>query len=126
MKWNSTKTEYSQTCIHQLVEAVMERSPDEELVMFEQESVTYRQFSSRANNLSHYLQALGIGKEVLVGICMERSLEMVWDCWAFLRREERMCRLTQLTQLNDCPHVEDTQISVLQSSARLVKSLPQG
>ncbi len=77
MKSNSTQTEYPQTCIHKLVEAVVELLPDTKAVVFEQESLTYRQLNSRANILSHYLQALGVGKEVLVGICMERSLEMV-------------------------------------------------
>jgi non-ribosomal peptide synthetase component F len=101
MKSKSTKTEYPQTCIHKLVEAVAQLSPDAPAAVFEHESLTYRQLNSRANNLSHYLQALGVGKEVLVGICMKRSLEMKWwwDCWAFSRRVERMCRLTQLAQL---------------------------
>ena len=53
--------------------------------MFEQENLTYRQFSSRANNLLHYLQALGVGKEVLVGICMERSLEMMVGLLSILK-----------------------------------------
>lgn len=58
MKWNSTQTEYAQTCIHQLVEAVVEQTPDAVAVVFEQESLTYRQLNSRANFLAHYLQAL--------------------------------------------------------------------
>ena len=74
MKSNSGQTEYAQTFIHQLVEAVVEISPDALAVVFEQSRLTYRQLNSRANNLSHYLQALGVGKEVLVGICMERAL----------------------------------------------------
>jgi|GEM_PF-4924042 non-ribosomal peptide synthetase component F len=77
MKSNSTKTEYPQTCIHKLVEAVVEQTPDAVAVVFEQESLTYRPLNSRANFLAHYIEALGIRKEVLVGIYMERSLEMV-------------------------------------------------
>ena len=77
MKSNSTQTEYAQSCIHQLVEAVVEVLPDALAVVFEQSRLTYRQFASRANVLAHYLQALGVGPEVLVGICMERSLEML-------------------------------------------------
>jgi non-ribosomal peptide synthetase component F len=46
-------------------------------VVFEQESLTYRQLNTRANFVAHHLQAWGVGKEVLVGICMERSLEML-------------------------------------------------
>lgn len=77
MKWNRTKIEYTQTCLHQLVEVVVEQTPDAVAVVFEQESLTYRQLNSRANVLAHYLQALGVGKEGLVGICMKRSLELV-------------------------------------------------
>lgn len=77
MKHNSAKTEYPQTCIHKLVEAIVEQTPDAVAVVFEQSSLTDRQFSSRANIFSHHLQALSVGKEVLVGICMERSLDMV-------------------------------------------------
>lgn len=64
-------------CIHQLFEAQVEQNSNAVAVVFEQESLTYRQLNSRANFLAHYLQVLGVGPEVLVGICMERSLEMV-------------------------------------------------
>jgi non-ribosomal peptide synthetase component F len=77
MKWNRTKTKYAQTFIHQLVETVVEQTPDAVAVVFEQQSLTYRQLNSRVNVLAHYLQALGVSPEVLVGICMERSLELV-------------------------------------------------
>ena len=77
MKRNSTKKEYPQTCIHQLVEAVVDLSPDAVAVVFEQKQLTYRPLNSRANFLAPYLQALGIRKGVLVGIYMERTLEMV-------------------------------------------------
>jgi non-ribosomal peptide synthetase component F len=77
MKSNSTQTEYAQTFIHQLVEAVVELLPDDVAVEFEQSSLTFGQKSCRANIFSHHLPALSVGKEVLVGICMERSLEML-------------------------------------------------
>ena len=77
MKSNSTKTEYVLSYIHKLVDAVVELSPDALAVVFEQSSLTDRQLNSRANILSHHLQALSVGKEALVGICMERSLEML-------------------------------------------------
>ncbi|MEG4395133.1 AMP-binding protein [Microcoleus sp. BROC3] len=77
MKHTSEKIEYPQTCIHKLVEAVVEQKPDAVAVVFEHDRLTYRQLNTRANVLAHHLQALGIRKEVLVGIYMERSLEMV-------------------------------------------------
>lgn len=46
-------------------------------LIFEQQHFTYRELNQRANQLAHYLRQLGVGLEMLVGICMERSLEMV-------------------------------------------------
>ncbi|EKV03256.1 amino acid adenylation enzyme/thioester reductase family protein [Leptolyngbya sp. PCC 7375] len=78
VEWNNTHTEYSQNqCIHQLFEAQVKRSPDAVAVVFENEQLTYQELNDRANQLAHYLQSLGVGPEVLVGIYIERSLEMV-------------------------------------------------
>ena len=55
----------------------MERTPDAIAVQFEGQQLTYRELNSRANQLAHYLQGLGVGPEKLAGICVERSLEMV-------------------------------------------------
>jgi non-ribosomal peptide synthetase component F len=78
VQWNDTWTEYPlNQCIHQLFEAQVERSPDAVAVVFEDEQLTYQELNSRANKIARYLQKLGVGPEVLVGICVERSLEMV-------------------------------------------------
>ncbi|NEP60537.1 MAG: amino acid adenylation domain-containing protein, partial [Symploca sp. SIO2G7] len=78
VKWNETESEYpTNQCIHQLFEAQVERTPLSVAVVFEQEQLTYQQLNQRANQLAHHLQSLGVGSEVLVGICVERSLEMV-------------------------------------------------
>ncbi|MBD0390025.1 MAG: amino acid adenylation domain-containing protein, partial [Nostoc sp. C3-bin3] len=61
---------------HQLFEKQVEKTPDAVAVVFENEQLTYRQLNQRANQLSHYLEKLGVGPEILVGICVERSLEM--------------------------------------------------
>lgn len=78
VEWNGTKTECQRDlCIHQLFEAQVKRTPDAIAVVFEAEQLTYRELNRRANQLAHHLQALGVGPEVLVALCMERSLEMV-------------------------------------------------
>ncbi|MGV0106429.1 NdaA [Nostoc sp. DSM 114160] len=76
-KWNNTEIQYPQKCIHQLFEEQVERNPDAVAVVFENQQLTYRQLNEQANQLAHYLQTLGVKPEVLVGICIERSLEMV-------------------------------------------------
>ncbi|MDZ8034015.1 amino acid adenylation domain-containing protein [Nostoc sp. DedSLP04] len=77
VKWNSTKTENLQDlCIHELFETQVEQTPDAVAVVFEGQQLTYRQLNAKANQLGRYLHSLGVRPEVLVGICVERSLEM--------------------------------------------------
>ncbi|TMC13953.1 MAG: non-ribosomal peptide synthetase, partial [Chloroflexi bacterium] len=78
VEWNATSAAYSRDrCVHQLFEAQVERTPDAVALFFEDEQLTYQQLNTRANQLAHYLQSLEVGPEVLVGICMERSLAMI-------------------------------------------------
>ena len=78
VEWNNTTKEYPQDkCIHQLFEEQVTRSPDAIAVVFEEEQLTYLQLNQRANRIAHHLKTLGVEPEVLVGICVERSLEMV-------------------------------------------------
>ncbi|MDM9583640.1 amino acid adenylation domain-containing protein [Nostoc sp. GT001] len=77
VEWNNTKVDYpGEYCIHELFEAQVERLPDAIAVTFEDQHLTYRELNNHANQLAHYLQSLGVKPEVLVGICVERSLEM--------------------------------------------------
>lgn len=124
MKSNSTKTEYPQTFIHKLVEAVVEQKPDAVAMVFEHDRLTYRQLNSRANFLAHHLQALGVRREVLVGICMERSLEMVVGLLGILKAGGAYVQLdpAYLTQ-RLALILENTKIPVLLTFAWLVESL---
>ncbi|MEH2211066.1 amino acid adenylation domain-containing protein [Nostoc sp.] len=78
VEWNHTELIYPRDlCIHQLFEAQVEKTPDAVALVFEEQILTYRELNTKANQLAHYLQALGMEPEVLVGICVERSVEMV-------------------------------------------------
>ncbi|HDN26118.1 MAG TPA: amino acid adenylation domain-containing protein, partial [Thioploca sp.] len=78
VEWNDTATDYPQDkCIHQLFEAQVEKNPDAVAVVFEDQQLSYQELNTRANQLAHHLQTLGVKPEVLVGICVERSLEMI-------------------------------------------------
>src|SRR5207244_1379909 len=75
--WNSTFAAYPQDrCVHQLVEAQVAQTPDAVAVIFADTHLTYQDLNRRANHLAHYLRSLGVGPEVQVGICLERSLEV--------------------------------------------------
>jgi amino acid adenylation domain-containing protein len=112
-------------CIHQLFEAQVDRTPDAVAVVFEHESLTYRQLNSRANSLAHHLQALGVGPDVLVGICLERSLEMVVGLLGILKVGGAYVPLDPAYPTERLAlMLEDTQISVLLTQTQLVESLP--
>ncbi len=75
---NNTMTKYPRDkCIHQLFDEQVDKSPDAIAIIFEDQQLTYRALNNKANQLAHYLMKQGVGPEVLVGICVERSLEMV-------------------------------------------------
>jgi amino acid adenylation domain-containing protein len=86
VEWNDTKTDYPQDkCIHELFEAQVEKTPDAIAVVFENQQLTYRELNNRANQLGHYLQKLGVKPEVIVGVCMKRSSEMLIALLAILK-----------------------------------------
>ncbi|WP_255316224.1 non-ribosomal peptide synthetase/type I polyketide synthase, partial [Myxococcus fulvus] len=63
--------------LHALIEAQVRRTPDAEAVRFEGTTLTYSQLDARANQLAHHLRTLGAKPGVLVGVCLERSLDLV-------------------------------------------------
>ncbi|MFN6438443.1 MAG: amino acid adenylation domain-containing protein, partial [Nostoc sp. DedSLP01] len=78
VQWNNTQTDFPQEfCIHQLFEAQVEQTPDAIAVVWENEHLTYAQLNAKANQLAHHLQTLGVKPEVMVGICVERSVLML-------------------------------------------------
>ncbi|HEX6751684.1 MAG TPA: amino acid adenylation domain-containing protein, partial [Longimicrobium sp.] len=85
-EWNRTEAGYpADRCIHELFEAQAARTPGAVAVRFEEESLTYGELNERANRLAHHLVRLGVGPEVRVGICLERTLEMVVSLLAVLK-----------------------------------------
>jgi amino acid adenylation domain-containing protein len=78
IEWNDTGREYpSDKSIHRLFEEQVERTPEATAVVFEDRQLSYRELNRRSNQLARYLKRLGVGPDVPVGICMERSEEMI-------------------------------------------------
>jgi len=75
--WNRTEAAYREERVHELFEEQVRRNPGEVAVDFEGQSLTYEELNRQSNQLAHYLRKMGVGPEMRVGICMERSLEMV-------------------------------------------------
>jgi len=76
--WNATEVKYpADVCLHALFEAQARRMPEAVAVEFEGSRLRYRELNERANRLAHYLRGIGVGPDTLVGVAMERSLELV-------------------------------------------------
>jgi amino acid adenylation domain-containing protein len=85
-EWNNTKKEYGNpVCLQEFFEAQVLKTPERIALIDEIQSLTYREFNKKANQLAHYLRCLGVGPEVLVGICIERSIHMVVSIYAVLK-----------------------------------------
>ncbi|HEX6718884.1 MAG TPA: amino acid adenylation domain-containing protein [Pyrinomonadaceae bacterium] len=77
-EWNQTEREYGrERSIAAMFEQQVRERPDAQAVVMGEQSLTYQELNQRANQLGHYLRELGVGPEVCVGLCVERSLEMV-------------------------------------------------
>ncbi|HET8840495.1 MAG TPA: amino acid adenylation domain-containing protein, partial [Ktedonobacteraceae bacterium] len=86
LDWNQTKLDYpGPIAIHQQFEHQASRRPDAIALVFEDQQLSYAALDQRANQLAHHLQELGVGPEVLVGIYMERSIELVIGIVAILK-----------------------------------------
>ncbi|MEH2377489.1 MAG: amino acid adenylation domain-containing protein [Nostoc sp.] len=125
--WNNTQTAYPEDlCIHQLFETQVEKTPDAIAVVFEDEQISYRELNLRANQLAHYLQSLGVGSEVLVGLCVERSLEMVVGVLGILKAGGAYVPLDYAyPQERLAFMLQDAQVSVLLTQEKLKLGLPK-
>jgi amino acid adenylation domain-containing protein len=123
IKWNDTAAEYPKhSCIHQLFEEQVERTPDVVAIEIEGQRLTYRELNRRANELAHYLSWLGVGQEKLVGICVERSLEMIVGLLAILKAGAAYVPLDPSYPKERLRFMlEDAQVSVLVTQEGLIE-----
>jgi amino acid adenylation domain-containing protein len=125
IEWNHTSTDYPKASIHELFEAQVEKTPDAVAVVFEEQQLTYRELNARANQLANYLQILGVRPEVLVGICVERSLEMVVGLLGILKAGGAYVPLDPNYPQERLAYVlSDAQVTVLLTQQQLVMRLP--
>ena len=77
-EWNQAEREYEgSSCVHECFETQAARAPEAVAVEFEAEQLSYRELNAKANQVAHYLRSLGVGPEVLVGVLLERSVELL-------------------------------------------------
>jgi amino acid adenylation domain-containing protein len=86
VKWNATEQRFPQELsISQLVELQAVATPDAPAIVMGEQRLSYRELNQQANQLAHYLKTCGVGPNVLVGICLERSIDMVVGLLAILK-----------------------------------------
>lgn len=106
--------------IHQLVEFQVSQTPDAVAVIFQNEQLTYKELNQKANQLAHHLRTLGVTPETLVGVCIERSLEMVIALLGILKAGGAYIPLDPTYPQDRLAFIiEDTQLSILLTQQHL-------
>ena len=124
--WNDTNAVYPHNqCLPQLFEAQVARTPNAFAVVYEDQQLTYGELNQRANQLAHHLRAFGVGPDVLVGICVERSVEMVVGLLGILKAGGAYVPLEpDYPQARLAFMLEDSQVTVLVTQQRLAAKFP--
>jgi len=124
--WNATQAEYPRTsCLHELVAAQAARTSESIAVEFEAESLTYRELERRSDLLASYLRSVGVGPDVMVGVFLDRSLDMMVGLLGILKAGGAYLPLDpSFPQDRVAYMVADAQAPVILTQARLVASLP--
>ena len=124
---NGAQADYSKNkCIHQWFESQVEQTPDAVAVIFAAEQLTYRELNEKANQLAHHLKTLGVKPEVLVGVCVERSLEMIVSLLGILKAGGAYLPLDLSYPVDRLRFMlEDAQVAILLTQSHLAESLPK-
>lgn len=124
---NTLEISHSQLelCLHHLIEAQVEKTPDAIAVVFTDEKVTYKELNNRANQLAHYLQLLGVKAEERVCICLERSIEMIVGLLGILKAGGTYVPVDPNYPLERLAFLlEDSQAPLLLTQQKILTKLP--
>ena len=115
----------TQSCVHELIEAVARRSPSAVAVLCGEESLTYGELEARSNDLAQVLRAKGIGPEALVGLCVERSIDMVVGLLGILKAGGAYVPLDPSYPLERIRYIlEDARVRILVTQENVRARLP--
>ena len=127
VEFNSTKADYQlDKCVHQLFEEQAERSPNRIAAVCENQQITYSELNARANQIAHYLQQLGVKPEVIVGLCVDRSLEAIAGILGILKAGGAYLPLDPaMPKERLALMLQNAQAPVLLTQQHLIKNLPE-
>jgi len=120
---NQTQTQYP--CMHELFEVQARRAPDATALIYQDRRISYGELDLFANRFAHRLQALGIGPEVLVALCVERSIEMVIAMLGILKAGGAyLCVDPEYPAERQLFMLEDSRAGLLLAQSHLLEKLP--
>jgi len=124
--WNQTQTDYPvEKTIVDLFQEQVDKTPSNLAVVFEGQSLTYQELNFKANQLAHYLIEQGVQAETLVGICVERSIEMVIGLLGILKAGGAYVPLDPEYPAPRLQFMlEDSHIPILLTQTHLIEQLP--
>jgi amino acid adenylation domain-containing protein len=127
VEWNQTEAEFSpESCIHELFETQVSKTPDAVALAFENEQLTYRELNAVVNNVAHYLRRLRVLPETLVGICAEPSLQMVIGLLGILKAGGAYVPLDPKYPTERLAFMlNDTRMSVVLAQDQVLARLPE-
>jgi amino acid adenylation domain-containing protein len=126
-EWNATEAGYPrESCVHELFEAQVERTPDAVAVVFGEEALSYAELNRRANRLAHRLRELGVGPDARAALCAERGPEMVVGVLAILKAGGAFVPLDPQYPADRLSYMlADARVPVLLTQERLRQKLPE-
>ncbi|MEM9924049.1 MAG: amino acid adenylation domain-containing protein [Cyanobacteria bacterium P01_D01_bin.50] len=127
IEWNDTQQDYPLVnCIHHLFELQAAKTPSKRAVVFEEDELTYQQLNQKANQVAHYLRSRGVKAETLVGICVERSLEMIIGLLGILKAGGAYVPLDPSYPPDRLTYMlEDAEVEIVLTQANLVAYLEE-
>ncbi|HEY2361430.1 MAG TPA: amino acid adenylation domain-containing protein [Candidatus Angelobacter sp.] len=124
--WNRTETQCTQQCLHVLFEQQAARTPHAVAVRAEVQELSYKQLNERANQVARYLQRAGAGPETLVGICMERSSDLIVSLLGVLKAGAAYVPLDPALPAGRISYMlEDSRSPIVLTRSALLAGLPQ-
>ncbi|HEX8772589.1 MAG TPA: amino acid adenylation domain-containing protein [Pyrinomonadaceae bacterium] len=126
VEWNQTRAEYKKrSCVHELFEEQVRQTPAAVALEYEQEQLSYRELNERANQVAQYLRRLGVGPQRLVGVCMERSIEMLVGLLGILKAGGGYVPLDPAYPRERLSFMmEDARLFALLTQAQFIERLP--
>jgi len=125
VEWNDTAADSPEMCVHELFEEQVEKSSDAIAVVCEGEQLTYRELNERSNQLAHHLKSLGVKPEMLVGLCLERSVNTIVGFLGILKAGGAYLPLDSSSPVDRLEFMlQDSGAAVVITSEKLLGCLP--